>query len=478
MSNRRETIFGVRRQTLAGVLTLIAAFALIAPEAHAQDPLAEFFGGLFGGGHGPRPKPRAPAASAPTRVRRIMPHQENKKPTYWRRGETNAENPNPAAVEGAATPAPDGTTTPAPSADGTPTPAAGAPPAPAGPTSAPAATAAKPAAEKPAAPSYFVAVMGDALGILLSNGLEEVLADTPGVKIIKDAKSSSGLVRDDFYDWPKAARDIAGGGQKIDVAVMMIGSNDRQQIHQGAETVDPMTPRWRELYASRVDAALTPFREKKIPVVWVGLPVMKSESFSADMAKLNEIFKERALRQGDVYVDLWEAFSDEKGQYSAFGPDIDGEIVKIRSADGVHFTAAGAVSVAHFVAAEIKKLYDAQRAAEPNLAVQSPAPTAAAPIAAKATGPVEFRSPVPAAFSAAPSLAERPAIGPVQTLGPPTVASGGELARKSSDPLPDGGDAAAKALARHVFVQGGDQTARQNRADDYSWKAPPTAKAH
>ena len=30
MSNRRETIFGVRRQTLAGVLTLIAAFALIA----------------------------------------------------------------------------------------------------------------------------------------------------------------------------------------------------------------------------------------------------------------------------------------------------------------------------------------------------------------------------------------------------------------------------------------------------------------
>jgi hypothetical protein len=85
---------------------------------------------------------------------------------------------------------------------------------------------------------------------------------------------------------------------------------------------------------------------------------------------------------------------------------------------------------------------------------------------------------VPAAFSAAPSLAERPAIGPVQPLGPPTVPSGGELARKSSDPLPDGGDAAAKALARHVFVQGGDQTARQNRADDYSWKAPPAAKAH
>ena len=471
MSNRRETIFGISRQTLAGLLTLVAAFALIAPEARAQeDPFSEFFGGLFGGGHAPRPKPRAPAASAPTRMRRMMPHQENRKPTYWRRGETNAENPTPAPVDGAAAPAPDGAATTATPADGTQTPAAGA---------TPNAAAAKPATENPAAekqalaPSYFVAVMGDALGILLSNGLEEVLADTPGVKILKDAKSSSGLVRDDFYDWTKAAHDIAGGGQKIDVAVMMIGSNDRQQIRQGSETVDPMTPRWRELYAARVDAALAPFREKKIPVVWVGLPVMKSESFSADMAKLNEIFKERAQRQGDVYVDLWEAFSDEKGQYSAFGPDIDGEIVKIRSADGVHFTAAGAVSVAHFVAAEIKKLYDARRPAEPSLAVQSSA--TAAPAVAKPAAPVEFRSPVPAPFSAAPSLAERPAIGPVQTLGPPAVPAGGELARKSNDPLPDGGDAAAKALARHVFVQGGDQTARQNRADDFSWKAPKAA---
>lgn len=462
-------IFGIRWRALAGALTLIAAFALIAPDAYAQDPFSEFFGGLFGGGHAPKPKPRAPAASAPTRMRRMMPHQENRKPTYWRRGETNAENPTP--VDGTAAPTPDGAPITAAPTGGaqTPAPTAGATPD----TTAAKPPVEKPVAEKPAAaaPSYFVAVMGDALGILLSNGLEEVLADTPGVKIIKDAKSSSGLVRDDFYDWTKAAHDIAGGGQKIDVAVMMIGSNDRQQIRQGAETVDPMTPRWRELYAARVDAALAPFHDKKIPVVWVGLPVMKSESFSADMAKLNEIFKERAQRQGDVYVDLWEAFSDEKGQYSAFGPDIDGEIVKIRSADGVHFTTAGAVSVAHFVAAEVKKLYDARRRPEPELAVQSPTPTPAA-TAAKPSVPVEFHSPVPAPFSAAPSLAERPAIGPIQTLGPPTITAGGELARKSSDPLPDGGDAAAKALARHVFIQGGDQTMRQNRADDFSWKAP------
>ena len=328
----------VSRQVFARIALLFAAFLLVMPDARAQDPITEFFGGLFGGGgRAAKPRPRPAAPSAPTRVRRIMPHQENRAPTYWRRGETRRDNAPAAKSERAAPAAPRAQT-------------GGERITPDGQSSA----SEMPAAQRVAA-TYSVAVMGDALGALLSNGLEEVLSDTPDIKIVRDSRPSSGLVRDDFYDWSKAARDIASGGQKIDIAFMMIGSNDRQQLRNGDETLDPMTPRWRELYVARVDAVLQPFREKKIPVIWVGLPVMKSESFSADMARLNDIFKERAQRQGDIFIDLWEAFSDEKGQYSAFGPDIDGEIVKIRSADGVHFTPAGAVSVGHFVAGEIRK---------------------------------------------------------------------------------------------------------------------------
>ena len=465
MKDMRSGYPAVIRRWVVGLAVLITATSLVAPNARAQDPFTEFFGGLFGGGgRAAKPRPRPAEPSAPTRVRRIMPHQENRAPTYWRRGESRRDAVSPSRSERGSPPATRVQSGDEKASIGTPI----APPA--------AGTGAQTQA------TYYVAVMGDALGVLLSNGLEEVLGDIPDIKILKDGKSSSGLVRDDFYDWPKAARDIAGGGQKVDVAVMMIGSNDRQQIRQATETLDPMTTRWREIYVARVDSVLQPFREKKIPVVWVGLPVMKSESFSADMAKLNDIYKERAQRQGDVYVDLWEAFSDEKGQYNAFGPDIDGEIVKIRSADGVHFTPAGAVSVGHFVAAEIRKLYQARH---PVSGVAS-VPTAPADAPSQlntagrtgAGGSIEFRSPVPPAFSTAPSLAERPAIGPIQALGSPRVDVGGELARKSGDPLPDGGDPAARALAHHVFVQGGDQSARKNRADDFSWKAslPGAAK--
>lgn len=399
----------------------------------AQDPFADFFGGLFGApSSGGQTHPSRP------RVRRIMPHQENRPPTYWRGGEAARPAPKRAAKR---------TEQPSPGAK----------------------------ADQPeSAASYFVAVMGDTLALQLSPGLEEILADRPEIGVLGKAKENSGLVRDDFYDWPKTAKEIANGSQKVDVAVVMIGSNDRQSIRSGAQNEEAFSPRWREIYAARVDAMLAAFREKKIPVVWVGLPVMKNESYSADMAKLNEIFREQAAKSGAVYVDLWEALADEKGQFSAFGPDINGQIVKLRAADGVHFTDAGALSVAHFVASEIKKLYDGHRRETPE-----PAPVAATPpagaspapeTAAAPAAPVVFRSPIKPVTSEAPALPDRPAIGPAQPLTAAFGAGDSELARRTPAAVPSNGD--AQALARHVFVEGGAQPARANRADDDSWKAP------
>lgn len=405
--------------------------------AYAQDPFTEFFGGLFGG----RPHRAAPQPGyyGEPRVRRIMPHRENRGPAYWH-GQSGSPRRSARRPENAPSASPTEGETPA------------------------------------VEPTFFVATMGDTFGILLANGLREGFADRPDVAILRKGKESSGLVREDFYDWPKAAREIAGGGEKINVAVIMIGSNDRQAIQQGGESFEPLSPRWRELYAARIDAVIAAFREKNIPVVWVGLPIMKNERFSADMAQLNDIFRARAAHGAAAYVDLWDALADEHGQYSAFGPDINGQIVKLRAADGVHFTEAGARSVAHFVETEIKKTYDAYRQQAPvSVAPPSaqPADIAArpeeAPAAAAPTQPLVFRSPV-GGPSAAPTLPERPAIGPTQQLTAGGAAS--ELARRSPSRAADSGATPAQALARHVFIEGGDQRPRPNRADDYSWRTP------
>jgi uncharacterized protein len=446
---------GIAARWLA--VTLVALTAVFAaPEAFAQDPFSDFFGGIFGGGGGGGGggSRRAPRQSEQPRMRRIIPHSESRTPTYWRRDDAERATTR-RARRSVDTPSTGGGDAPARSESN---------------------SAGK--AETPeVAANFFVATMGDTFALLLANGLEETFADNPEIGVVKKAKESSGLVRDDFYDWAQAAREVAGGTPKPDVAVIMLGSNDRQPLRDGDKSVEPFSPRWRELYTARVDALLATFRDKKIPVVWVGLPVMKNESFSADMAKLNEIYREEVSKAGGVYVDMWEALADEKGQFSAFGPDINGQIVKLRTADGVHLTEAGALSVAHFVATEIRKLYESAHpgglapptAAAPPASAPTEAPAqAATPAAPAANGPpIVFRSPVKAPSSDAPAMPERPAVGPVQALTA-TPTGPAELARPA--PKADPASADAGALARHVFINGGDQTPRENRADDSSWK--------
>ena len=424
------------------LVAALLALMLFAPptDARAQNVISDFFGGLFGGGRNPHfierswPEPRRPRESPP--MRRIVPHSTSRAPTYWRpnwRPDTRtAKTPHPR-------------------------PAA---------TAAAAATANR--GEAPAVEAdFFVVVMGDTLGDMLADGLEEAFEDIPEIGVLHKSKESSGLVRTDFYDWPKTAQGIANGPRKPDVAVMMLGSNDHQPLEDGAQAAEPFSPRWRELYTARVDAIIRAFKEKNIPLVWVGLPMMKSERFSADMGQINEIYRASAASAGIPFIDIWDIFADDHGQYSAFGPDVNGQNVKLRAADGVHFTSAGARKVAHFVEGEIKRIFDARQQQAPE-ASAPPAHEAGALPAPAAPAPT-VQSPGAPALVAAPSLPpQRPAIGPTQLLTGPPV-GGQDLARRDKpNPRQTTPVSLERAVAEHVFVEGGDQPARPGRADDFS----------
>ncbi len=327
----------------------------------------------------------------------------------------------------------------------------------------------------PSEATFFVAVLGDTLSQNLSDGLEEAFEDTPQIGIVHKGKESSGLVRNDYYDWVKAAHDLAGGSQKIDVAVVFVGSNDRQPISDAGQSPEPLSARWRELYAARVDSIIQSFKEKKIPLVWVGLPVMKAEKFSADMAQINEIFRVRAAADGATFVDLWDKFADDRGQYSAYGPDISGQSVKLRNSDGVHFTGAGARKLALFVEGEIKRIFDLRgqvKQQEENQSPKSAEPhPASALLPASPPPPVVFPSPAGEPRPAAPTLPlDRPAIGPAQPLTGASAPVVDELAHRDKQrAVQSGSDSPERAVVQHIFVEGGSQPHRAGRADDLAW---------
>jgi hypothetical protein len=325
---------------------------------------------------------------------------------------------------------------------------------------APAVPGQAPGAETPAAeppPSFFVAVIGDSEASRLASGLDEAFGDDSRVAIVDKAKDDSGLVRDDFFDWRQEVKNLLEGPQHYDLVVIQIGVNDNQRMRVDADhQFDPLSKPFNEAYAKRVDEIANAFREKNIPLVWVGLPIMRSPSLSNAALALNDIDRQYATAAGARFVDLWEAFSDVNSAYKANGPDVNGVIVRLRGPDGIHFNDAGARKAAHFVEPEIKRVLEAKL--QPP---ETPAPASTAPENPTASA-VPGSSPEPEAPKAPAPPPEKPLAGKVTPLSDPVVSPGGALVS-----LP-GVAAAARPAA---------SPAQPGRADDFSWPgaSPPNS---
>ncbi len=317
--------------------------------------------------------------------------------------------------------------------------------------------------------SSHIVVMGDSLANLLANGLDDALNNRPDVEVIHKAKPDSGLVRSDFYDWPKAVSDLLASEQKISIGVILLGLNDRQPIREGETVHEPLSPRWLELYRDRIDAIANAFATRRVPLIWVGAPPMQNGRLSADLITFNDLYRQRVEKAGGQYVDLWGGFVDAENRYAATGPDVSGQPVRLRLGDGIHFTAAGARKAAHFVDLVIRRMIEA--APQGSVIALPVSPETGAPTALELQpGGVErlidqMVAGVPMIGLPA-ALQAKPLAGPIQPLtgqGPiteqPLLASITEARGR--------GDAALQL--ERVFGQGIAPDPLPGRLDDYRW---------
>jgi hypothetical protein len=312
-------------------------------------------------------------------------------------------------------------------------------------------------------PTTHVVVFGDALADLVAQGLDDGFSDTPDVAVVRKVRADGGLARGDPGEWPKQALDLINGGQKITLAVVMIGANDRQPIKDGDTSVEPLSERWKTLYRQRVGAVLRVFQERSIPVVWVGLPPMRNDGLSADLIAMNEIYRESVQRAGGAYADIWPGFVNEENRYTNTGPDVDGQPSRLRANDGVLFTKAGARKAAHFADTEIRRILEALKAGTTVATV--PATPAAVPAEGLSVDQMIDASvgvlPEP---SGTPPLQAKPVAGPVLPQTRPDVSPGGALA--SGRPRVD--NDAAYTLQK-ALREGVPPPPRPGRADDFRW---------
>jgi hypothetical protein len=199
--------------------------------------------------------------------------------------------------------------------------------------------------------------------------------------------------------------------------------------------------RWVELYKRKIARMIGVLKSKGVPVLWVGLPVVRGPKATADTLFLDSLYRDGAGKAGITYVDVWDGFVDEAGRFVEQGPDFEGQIRRLRSYDGVYFTKAGARKLAHYVEREINRL----------LAARS------APIVL----PSQPATPDVNALPGQP--APRPLAGPIIPLVASSVSTDQLLGGPESRPV------AIDALAARVLVKGEPLSAPAGRADDFAW---------
>jgi hypothetical protein len=187
---------------------------------------------------------------------------------------------------------------------------------------------------------YNIVVLGDSLGDGVWAGLYHALRRDKRFNVIKKSKVATGLVRHDYYDWNDVVREVAAD-TRIDIAVVVLGTNDRQPIVENGKRYALFDPNWRKVYDARINDFTATLKKTGARIYWVGLPVMRGATFEKDMETFSQIFKTRAAANGINYLPLHDVPADKDGNYQAYGLDAKGRQRLLRAEDGIHFTMAG-----------------------------------------------------------------------------------------------------------------------------------------
>ena len=233
----------------------------------------------------------------------------------------------------------------------------------------PVAKAPPPKPKTPKAPNAIrVAVFGDSLAVDLAGGLDRFYAEDPNLAIINMGVGSSGFVRDDFFNWnAEIAKQIAA--KTFDLAVVIIGVNDRQTLTSGGKGYKPFTEGWNTAYTARLNGVLNQLRAAGKPTIWVGLPPVTGSDYSAALQQISAMQRLASFSGGAEFVDIYEKFADEDGKYTSYGPDLNGQRVRMRRDDGIHFSTDGADKLAFYLSQSIKLFY---RGGSVSIAVADP----------------------------------------------------------------------------------------------------------
>lgn len=195
------------------------------------------------------------------------------------------------------------------------------------------------AASKIKAANDRALLIGDSLMAGIGPFLSYVLQTKKHLKPQLVAKIGTGLARPDRFDWTRVLREDLKS-QRFRIMVILLGTNDTQNIKVGKKGFLFGGPTWQRIYTERLEELMTTACRKSEVVYWLGLPTMRDPEFSRKASHLNAVIKSAAVSHSCIrYIDLQEPRTDTA--YTAYA-SLGLRQIKVRAPDGIHFTTEGA----------------------------------------------------------------------------------------------------------------------------------------
>ena len=196
---------------------------------------------------------------------------------------------------------------------------------------------------------------GDSIMEELGPVLAQMLAGRKSLKLVQAGRSSTGLCRPDFYDWPKAMRSLMRAEQPRTV-VICIGTNDDQTVSDAGVRHQFISPRWQQAYRHKVEEIINIVEEYGGASIWVSPPIMGPDALRPRVFAIREVIRQACENRNVPFIDIWPTLADANGnfQYSLIAPG--GKTVTLRTRDGVHIAPAGNKILAKAVLPHLERM--------------------------------------------------------------------------------------------------------------------------
>lgn len=201
-----------------------------------------------------------------------------------------------------------------------------------------------------------VVEIGDSLGADLGWGLAREVPVGSGLDLVQLDRSSTGLANSAFYDWPAQLR-VALQRYRPQLVLVLLGGNDQQGLTANGAPVQFPTPAWQRAYLERARRIVDLSTASGASLLWVGLPVMQDQSFSAGAALLNGLYRQAVRSQPRAaFLPTWSLFAGPGGEFRPVAL-VNGSEMALRQPDGIHFSFAGEDVLATYVIRALAGLY-------------------------------------------------------------------------------------------------------------------------